>query len=150
MRRSGILLHITSLPGPGGIGSLGPEARAFADALKQAGISLWQVLPCGPTGYGESPYQSPSVFAGNPLMISEEQLALDGILSEAAQPETSDVNRVDFPRVQARKEAMLRRAYRESGRRLEAEINRFAAEEPWLSDYALFLALKERYGGGKW
>ena len=148
-RRSGILLHITSLPGPGGIGSLGPEARAFADALNKSGMSLWQVLPCGPTGYGESPYQSPSVFAGNPLMISEEQLALDGILSSLST-QAFDDGRVDFPRVRAAKEAMLRRAYQESGKRLSDEAERFAAEQPWLPDFALFMALKERYGGGKW
>ena len=70
MRRSGILMHISSLPGPGGIGSLGKEAYAFADFLKASGMAVWQVLPLGPTGYGESPYQSSGVFAGNPMLIS--------------------------------------------------------------------------------
>ena len=150
MRRSGILLHITSLPGPGGIGSLGPEARTFVDALSASGVSLWQVLPCGPTGYGESPYQSPSVFAGNPLMISEEQLIQDGILSHAVPAEAYPESRIDFPRVQREKEEMLRRAFLESGKRLSAEVERFAEREPWLSDYALFMALKEHFGGVKW
>ena len=70
MRRSGILLHISSLPGPDGVGSLGQEAYDFADFLHRSGMSIWQVLPMGPTGYGESPYQSSSVFAGNPMLIS--------------------------------------------------------------------------------
>ena len=69
-RKSGILLHISSLPGPGGIGTLGKEAYAFADFLHDAGMQIWQVLPMGPTGYGESPYQSSSMYAGNPLFIS--------------------------------------------------------------------------------
>lgn len=150
MRRSGILLHITSLPGPGGIGSLGPEAYAFADALKKSGMSLWQVLPCGPVGYGESPYQSPSAFAGNPLMISEEQLVLDGILSSTSFEEAFDENYVNYSRVRIIKEAMLRRAYKESGKKLAAEVERFIAEQFWLPDFALFMALKERYGGIKW
>ena len=81
MRTSGILMHITSLPSPGGIGSLGPEAYEFADFLHASGMQVWQVLPIGPTGYGESPYQSSSVFAGNPLLISCRQLRLDGLLS---------------------------------------------------------------------
>ena len=72
MRKSGLLLHISSLPGAGGIGTLGKEAYAFADFLKKSGMKIWQVLPMGPTGYGESPYQSSSVFAGNPMLISLE------------------------------------------------------------------------------
>lgn len=74
MRKSGILMHISSLPGAGGIGSLGKEAYAFADFLEASGMKLWQVLPMGPTGYGESPYQSSSVHAGNPMLISTEKL----------------------------------------------------------------------------
>ena len=74
-RQSGILLHISSLPGPDGIGSLGKEAYQFADFLHAANMSIWQVLPMGPTGYAESPYQSTSIFAGNPLLISIDKLA---------------------------------------------------------------------------
>ena len=80
-RSSGILLHISSLPGPGGIGSLGKEAFQFADFLQESGCRVWQVLPMGPTGYGESPYQSSSVFAGNPLLISLETLRQQGLLA---------------------------------------------------------------------
>ena len=152
MRRSGILLHITSLPGPGGIGTLGPEAYKFADFLKEAGMRLWQVLPCGPTGYGESPYQSSSVFAGNPLMISAEKLAADGLLTLKPEDlaDDGDPERVDFERVRARSTAMLRRAYRENGERLKDEVAAFAQENEWLPDFALFTALKERYGGLQW
>ena len=74
MRQSGILMHISSLPGPDGIGSLGQEAFDFAGFLRDAGMTIWQVLPMGPTGYGESPYQSTSVYAGNPLLISIDRL----------------------------------------------------------------------------
>ena len=101
MRQSGILLHISSLPGPGGIGSMGKEAFAVADFLHASGMSLWQVLPMGPTGYGESPYQSSSVFAGNPMLISCARLREEGLLSyedsEEFSPETLD--KVDFPAV---------------------------------------------------
>ena len=81
MRKSGVLLHISSLPGPGGIGSMGQEARAFADFLKESGMPIWQVLPMGPAGYGERPYQTTSVFAGNPMHISIDKLAEDGIVT---------------------------------------------------------------------
>lgn len=84
MRQSGILMHISSLPGPDGIGSLGQEARAFADFLHASGMRLWQVLPVGPTGYGESPYQSSSVFAGNPMLISLTELEKEGLLTRPA------------------------------------------------------------------
>ena len=98
MRSSGILLHITSLPSPGGIGDLGPEAYAFADFLVSAGMKIWQVLPIGPTGYGESPYQSPSAFAGNPLLISLSRLRDEGLLtyddSEIFVP--ADPERADY------------------------------------------------------
>ena len=80
MRQSGILLHLTSLPGPEGIGTLGEEARAFVDFLRAAGMRLWQVLPIGPTGYGESPYQCFSTYAGNPLLIDLRTLEQEGLL----------------------------------------------------------------------
>src|SRR5580765_8112593 len=82
-RQSGILLHPTSLPGRSGIGSLGPAAYQFVDFLAETGQSLWQVLPLGPTAYGDSPYQSFSAFAGNPLLISLEVLIEDGLIAES-------------------------------------------------------------------
>ena len=81
MRKSGILMHISSLPGAGGIGSLGKEAYAFADFLEASGMKLWQVLPMGPTGYGDSPYQAFSTFAGNPYFISPDDLVKKGYLT---------------------------------------------------------------------
>src|SRR5678816_3139174 len=93
-RASGILLHPTSLPGPYGIGDLGPEAYKFADFLVAAGQSLWQVLPLGPTGYGDSPYACYSAFAGNTLLVSPEQLIEEGLLDSA--PTAPDHDRIDF------------------------------------------------------
>ena len=81
MRSSGVLMHITSLPSPGGIGTLGQEAYEFADFLQASGFRIWQVLPVGPTGYGESPYQSSSIYAGNPLMISCRSLREENLLT---------------------------------------------------------------------
>ena len=107
MRKSGLLLHISSLPGAGGIGTLGKEAYAFARFLKKAGMKVWQVLPMGPTGYGDSPYQSSSVFAGNPLLINCELLREEGLLTysddEVFQPENLAV--VDYDAVKANKES---------------------------------------------
>src|SRR3977135_98955 len=112
-RSSGILLHPTSLPGPYGIGDLGPEAYAFADFLEAAGQSLWQVLPLGPTGYGDSPYACYSAFAGNTLLISPERLMTEGLLRQAdlsAAP-TFPAGRVDFQQVHEFKDDLLRRAF---------------------------------------
>src|SRR5215813_1734962 len=112
-RSSGILLHPTSLPTRFGIGDFGPAAYHFTDFLARAGQSLWQVLPLGPTGYGDSPYQSFSAFAGNPLLISVEQLADEGLLSLPdfdvfhALPE----DRVDYELVNQLKLPLLRKAY---------------------------------------
>lgn len=152
MRQSGILMHITSLPGPGGIGSLGAEAYAFADFLKDSGVGIWQVLPLGPTGYGESPYQSASVYAGNPMLISCASLREEGLLSyedtEEYQPPCAD--RIDYDQVRAHKEPLLRRCFAVSGQKLRAEVDAFCREQPWVEDFALFTALKARFGGVMW
>ena len=113
MRQSGILLHPTSLPGRYGIGDLGDEAFRFADWLAAAGQSIWQVLPLGPTGYGESPYQLFSAFAGNPLLVSLEKLVERGWLDRASLAGAPDfpTDRVDFDQVGPWKLAMLRRAF---------------------------------------
>src|SRR5436190_8146346 len=94
-RSSGILLHPTSLPGPYGIGDLGPAAHGFADFLAASGQHLWQVLPLGPTGYGDSPYQLFSAFAGNPLLISPERLHADGLL-DTLDPPSFPPDEVDY------------------------------------------------------
>ena len=111
-RTSGILLHPTSLPGPFGIGDLGPSAHRFVDFLTQAGQGLWQVLPLGPTGYRDSPYQCTSAYAGNPLLISPESLLAAGWIDPAdlEHPDFPDAA-VDFGPVHAWKGALLDRAY---------------------------------------
>ena len=152
MRSSGILMHITSLPSPGGIGDLGAEAYAFADFLVASGMKIWQVLPIGPTGYGESPYQSPSAFAGNPLLISLQRLREEGYLtyrdSEIFVP--ADPERADYTGAWKAKESLLRRAFRQSGDRLRSEMDAFRRDNVWVDDYALFSAVKAHFGGTMW
>lgn len=152
MRRSGILMHISSLPGPGGIGSLGKEAYAFADFLKASGMAVWQVLPLGPTGYGESPYQSSSVFAGNPMLISCAALREAGLVAydDGEEFTADDPERVDYPAVRENKEKLLRRCFAQSEGKLQKELADFRRENPWVEDFALFTALKARYGGVMW
>lgn len=152
MRRSGILMHISSLPGPGGIGSLGKEAYAFADFLKASGMAVWQVLPLGPTGYGESPYQSSSVFAGNPMLISCAALREEGLVTydDGEEFTPDDPERVDYPAVRESKEKLLRRCFAQSEGKLQKELAAFRRENPWVEDFALFTALKARYGGVMW
>ena len=152
MRRSGILMHISSLPGPGGIGSLGKEAYAFADFLKASGMAVWQVLPLGPTGYGESPYQSSSVFAGNPMLISCAALREAGLVAydDGEEFTPDDPERVDYPAVRESKEKLLRRCFAQSEGKLQKELADFRRENPWVEDFALFTALKARYGGAMW
>ena len=149
MRSSGVLMHITSLPSPGGIGSLGQEAFAFADFLQASGFRIWQVLPVGPTGYGESPYQSSSIYAGNPLLISCRSLRDENLLtyedSEEYVPENPE--KVDYDAVRKNKEMLLRRCYRESAGKMVHQLDVFRAEHPWVQDFAMFTALKEYFGG---
>ncbi len=152
MRTSGILMHISSLPSSGGIGSLGPEAYAFADFLQASGMRIWQVLPVGPTGYGESPYQSSSVFAGNPLFISCDRLREEGLLRYKDKEEfvPPDPEKVDYEAVRANKETLLRRCYEQSRQSLAGQISEFIRENAWVNDFALFTALKQRFNGVKW
>ncbi len=157
MRASGLLLHPTSLPGPDGIGDLGPEARAFAADLARAGCTFWQVLPLGPTGYGDSPYQTFSAFAGNPYLISPADLLAEGLLLPDdlhARPAFS-AGRVDYGVLIPWKKRLLRRAFRrfrEGGfPHLEGALAAFRqAQVLWLEDFALFMALKEAHGGAPW
>ena len=112
-RESGVLLHPTSLPGPHGIGDFGDAAFRFIDWLADAGQRLWQVMPIGPTGFGDSPYSSPSAFAGNPLLISLPWLAGDGLLTadELGEAPWFPTDHVDFGAVGAFKQRMLRQAF---------------------------------------
>ena len=153
-RSSGILLHPTSLPSPFGIGDLGPEAYKFVDFLVEAGQSLWQVLPLGPTGYGDSPYASYSAFAGNTLLISPERLVTDGLLDQSDLEETP-VGPIDYGHAHEVKATLLKRAYERftttDGTNLRAEFEGFVQQQsPWLPDYALFRALKDEHGGAAW
>lgn len=152
MRQSGVLMHITSLPGPDGIGSLGREAYAFADFLHASGMGIWQVLPLGPTGYGESPYQATSVFAGSPLMISLDQLEQDGLIDLSGEDRYTPENpeQIDFGPVRERKTALLRKAFAQSEKKLEKEILAFERDNPWVRDFAVFTALKNYFGGEMW
>jgi 4-alpha-glucanotransferase len=153
-RRSGILLHPTCLPGPGGIGSLGAEAIRFVDFLRNAGQTLWQVLPLGPTGYGNSPYSCYSAFAGNPLLIDLEALTVEGDIDEKDLQTDFPGQRVDFPRVEAYKYDILRRAaeqfFASGNKHREEEFQHFCETAPWLNDYALFMAVKAECHGKSW
>jgi len=149
-RSSGILLHPTSLPGPFGIGDIGPGAVAFVDWLKRAGQGVWQVLPLGPTGYGDSPYASFSSFAGNELLISPENLVRDGLLTDmevkpARLPENGTV---DYGTVIPGKRALVRKAAERlvSSGRFKAEFEDFRSRNAlWLDDYAMFMDIKTEY-----
>jgi 4-alpha-glucanotransferase len=156
-RASGILFHPTSLPGPFGIGDLGPEAYAWVDFVRSSRTRLWQVLPLGPTGYGDSPYQCFSSFAGNPLLISPTRLVEHGFLTagDTADPPDFPTGKVDYGWVIPWKFDLLDRAFdrfRESpppGR--AGEFAAFEEEERfWLDDFGLFMAIKESRGGGPW
>lgn len=156
-RSSGILLHPTCLPGPDGIGDLGPAAHRFVDWLADHAQSLWQVLPLGPTSYGDSPYQTLSAFGGNPLLVSFERLGEAGWLSAgdlADRPAFSD-EVVDFGPVITWKFSVLDRAWANFCARGGADHWRAfegwcAAEASWLDPLAQFLALKEEHGGRPW
>lgn len=151
-RSSGVLLHVTSLPGGFGIGDFGPEATRFLDFLTKAKQRWWQVLPLNPPGYGNSPYQCWSAFAGNPLLISPEMLAEDGLLSEPEIAEAKSAgfgDRVDFGAVASIKPHLIGLAF--SRFRPDAGYRHFMEKErEWLDDAVLFAALSDRYEGRPW
>ena len=145
-RAAGILLHPTSLPSPGGIGDMGPDAFRVVRWLADAGMKIWQVLPLGPTGYGDSPYQCFSAFAGNPLLIHVPEQACAHVRHDVP-PESAHL--CDFgaviPAKRARLDAWL------ATLPLDEAVHRFVREQAsWLPDYALFMALKEAHGGAAW
>ena len=149
-RTSGILLHPTSLPSPFGIGDLGPEAYKFVDFLADAGQTLWQVLPLGPTGYGDSPYASYSAFAGNTLLVSPERLVHEGLLDQSDLVEQA-VGTVDFGKVHQLKADLLRRAYDRFRTADKTEFETFTrSHSQWLERYALFRVLKDEHDGAAW
>jgi 4-alpha-glucanotransferase len=151
------LLHPTSLPGPFGIGDLGSEAYRFVAFLQKSGQHLWQILPLGPTGFGNSPYQTYSAFAGNPLLLSLEPLLAEGWLTPddiEGQPAFA-FDRVDYDAVSAWKMPLLWKAFERfratASTAHRSELATFAERQaPWLDDYALFMALKEAHQGAPW
>jgi 4-alpha-glucanotransferase len=153
-RASGVLLHPTSLPGPHGIGDLGREALDFVEFLAATGQKWWQVLPVGPTGYGNSPYQSHSSFAGNRLLIDPDDLVERGWLDAAASPNGTEMpaDRVDFDAAAALRDTWLPRAFeRFKARKSTLHLEEFvAANRIWLEDYVFFQALKDAHGGLPW
>ena len=155
-RSGGILLHPTSLPGPYGIGDLGPQAYRFVDWLVSTGSKLWQVLPLGPTGYGDSPYQCFSAFAGNPYLISLDALVQDGLLTpdDLKKMPKFEASRVDYGLLIPWKLGLLHQTFSRlssASKAFREEFEQFrAGNTSWLEDYALFMALKEANGGGAW
>lgn len=158
-RRAGLLLHVTSLPGRFGVGDFGPAAENFLRWAAAAGQRLWQVLPLGPTGFGDSPYGGHSSFAGHSLLISPERLAEEGWLSgdELAEAAVDETARVSFASARATKNRLLRLAFaafcRQGSASQTQELEAFAAEPgvaSWLDDWCLYAALKAQYGGGSW
>ena len=153
-RSAGILLPVTSLPSEYGIGCFSKSAYEFVDWLKAAGQSFWQILPLGPTSYGDSPYQSFSTFAGNPYFISLEDLVEEGVLTEKECGRAdfgTDPSGVDYDKIYKGRYSLLRKAYERSRIGENEAYRRFVEENSWwLSDYSLFMAVKDRFGGIPW
>ena len=151
MRASGILLPISSLPGKYGIGSFSKEAYKFVDFLKNSNQKYWQILPIGPTSYGDSPYQSFSTYAGNPYFISLEDLIDQGLLTEEECKKVKFGNRadtVDYEKLYNGRFKLLKKAYKKSNIGEKEEFKKFKDENCyWLNDYAMFMAIKERFEG---
>ncbi len=164
MRRSGVLLPITSIPSKYGIGGFSKECYEFIDFLEKAGQSLWQILPLGPTGYGDSPYQSFSTFAGNPYFIDLEKLTEAGWITEEDCKKTEKAGKsgeeaedaekeryVDYGQIYLTRFEILKKAYRKSKIAENKEFQKFCAENAyWLDDYALYMAIKNSFGGKSW
>ncbi|MEG1943289.1 MAG: 4-alpha-glucanotransferase, partial [Angelakisella sp.] len=152
-RGAGVLLPVASLPSPYGIGTFGKAAYELIDFLRAAGQSYWQVLPLGPTGFGDSPYQSFSAFAGNPYFIDLDMLIGEGLLTKKevkARKWGKTPDDVDYGTIYKERFKVLRLAASRSEHGQSADYQSFCAENPWLSDYALFMSLKEQHGGEGW
>lgn len=154
MRKSGIILPIFSLPSNYGIGTLGKEAYNFVDFLEKANVSFWQVLPLGPTSYGDSPYQSFSTFAGNPYFIDLDILIEDGLLSKKEVEKYDfgkDKNHVDYGILYKNRYKVLRAAFRNFNHKSNEDYLKFKEEnKDWIYDYSLFMAVKDYMGGEPW
>lgn len=154
MRKSGILLHVSSLPSPYGIGTLGKSAYDFIDFLRQAGQKCWQMLPINPTGYGDSPYQALSTFAGNHYLIDLDELIAEGLLQKEEVTSCDwgkDPGRVDYGLLYRKRLPLLRKAFQRFNRKSDAAYESFVEKEQWwLEDFALFMALKQEYHQAPW
>lgn len=154
MRRSGVLMPVSSLPSRFGIGGFSKEAYDFVDFLAASGQSLWQILPLGPTGYGDSPYQSFSTFAGSPYYISLDALIEEGLLTEEECSSVdfgNDTKRVDYEKIYYTRFKLLRKAFERANRSDDADYSAFVKEnELWLKDYAMYMAVKDSLGGVSW
>ena len=154
MRKSGILMPVSSLPGNYGIGAFSKESYKFVDFLKKANQKIWQILPLGPTGYGDSPYQSFSTFAGNPYFIDLEKLVEEGLLTQEECEEFSYGNDeccVDYASIYNSRQVLLKKAYERSNIAADDEFQKFVQENQfWLDDYALYMAIKDELGGCSW
>ncbi len=153
-RSAGILLSVTSLPGRYGIGCFSKSAYDFVDWLREAGQTCWQILPLGPTSYGDSPYQSFSTFAGNPYFISLEELTEEGVLTKK-ECQSADFGKraddIDYEKIYKNRYPLLHKAYERSRISEDPDYVRFVEENRWwLADYALFMAVKDRFGGAPW
>lgn len=153
-RSSGILMHITSLPSPYGIGTLGKDAYDFVDFLERAGQKFWQLLPLGPTSYGDSPYQSFSSFAGNPYLIDLDLLVQEGLLEKEdfqAIDFGEDPEKVDYEKIYLRKLPVLKKAYEKGKDTLAHAMDEFCKEQGnWVEDYALYMAVKNHFKMKPW
>lgn len=154
MRKSGILLPISSLPSKYGIGAFSKEAYDFVDLLKETGQSLWQILPLGPTGFGDSPYQSFSTFAGNPYFIDLDELVKEGILTEdeCSSYDWGDSKEfIDYSKIYNSKSKILRLAYNRINIGENEKFREFCTENSWwLNDYALYMSIKDSKNGEPW
>ena len=155
MRKNGVIMHISSLPSKYGIGTVGDEACKFADKLKRAGQKVWQILPINQTGYGDSPYQSVSVFAGNPYFIDLDWLSEDGLIPksvlEALDEQMGNPRFIDYGKLYSTRYSILRIAYTAGYAESEGNVHIFEEENStWIYDYALFMACKNYFGGQPW
>ena len=153
-RGAGILLPISSLPSPYGIGTFGKEAYKFVDQLKEAGQTYWQVLPIGPTSYGDSPYQSFSTFAGNPYFIDLDMLIEEGLLDKST---VNDIKweeleyDIDYAKIYENRYTVLRKAFLKSKERSEKEYKSFLEKNKyWIEDYSLYMACKDHFENKEW
>lgn len=153
-RSSGVIMHISSLPGKYGIGTFGEEAYKFGDFLKEAGQKYWQILPLGPTSFGDSPYQSFSAFAGNPYFIDFDLLRKDGLLEKEDYESVdfgSNEEDIDYGIIFRNKMKVLRKAYENSKSKDIKELKLFIEEEDaWLDDYALYMSVKNSFDLRSW